>query len=309
MDKSHSSKLDSVDGAPDHQLALTLDQLMSIVGPAMVRSLVALPGAHFDLPAQKPSDIFVRRYTGGTRPWNPFHHDSAAVTVNVALCDDGTFEGGRLVAVCNGSVQTIERREGEATVHDSRLLHAVTRTTSGVRYSLIVFFGQASDAVGESAREKAAFEAFLASRPAAERVKLVRELDAAEGPLMARLEKQNAVLAKAKAKAPPARAAIEQARAEEAAAAEELLAAQQRLQASRKKLGDALRDAQAAREAAFGEEVTAQQLRVELAAVQAETKARLMQRFGENLREASSRIAKDSAEAAAARIEAIKFLD
>ena len=116
------------------------------------------------------------------------------------------------------------------------------------------------------------------------------------------------MLAKAKAKA-PARAAIEQARAEEAAAAEELLAAQQRLQASRKKLGDALRDAQAAREAAFGEEVTAQQLRVELAAVQAETKARIMQRFGENLREASSRIAKDSAEAAAARIEAIKFLD
>merc|ERR1712217_742537 len=32
--------------------------------------------------------------------------------------------------------------EGEATVHSSSLLHAVTMMTGGVRYSLIMFFGK-----------------------------------------------------------------------------------------------------------------------------------------------------------------------
>ena len=39
------------------------------------------------------------------------------------------------------------RAEGEATVHSSTLLHAVTRLASGKRYSLIVFFGIARPAL------------------------------------------------------------------------------------------------------------------------------------------------------------------
>lgn len=138
VDQSRSSKRDSVDGAPEHQLPLRLDQLASLIGEEQAKALVRLPTTHFGLPAQAPSDIFVRRYTGGTRPWNPFHHDAAAVTVNVALCADGSFTGGKLIAVCNGEVKVLDRAKGEATVHDSRLLHAVTRITAGVRYSLIL---------------------------------------------------------------------------------------------------------------------------------------------------------------------------
>merc|ERR1712190_587630 len=75
-------------------------------------------------------EIFVRRYTADSRPWNPFHNDSAAFTVNVALGHDTSFEGGRLLACYGGSVRSIIRTEGEATVHSSTLLHGVTMMTA-----------------------------------------------------------------------------------------------------------------------------------------------------------------------------------
>jgi hypothetical protein len=62
------------------------------------------------------------------------------VTVNVALTDDASLAGGRLLGVYAGAVHTIRRSEGEATVHSSLLLHAVSRMRRGMRYSLIMFF-------------------------------------------------------------------------------------------------------------------------------------------------------------------------
>ena len=44
-------------------------------------------GGHDHQPLR--AQIFVRRYTPDSRPWNPFHVDSAAVTVNVALSAGG----------------------------------------------------------------------------------------------------------------------------------------------------------------------------------------------------------------------------
>lgn len=87
-------------------------------------------------------DAFVRRYSRETRPWIGFHADRAAYTVNMALSSDARHEGGRLVGLVGGRLEVIERSEGEATVHASDLLHAVTCMDAGVRYSLIVFFGQ-----------------------------------------------------------------------------------------------------------------------------------------------------------------------
>ena len=75
-----------------------------------------------------------------TRPWTTFHTDSAAVTVNVALADDDSHGGGTLLAVFDGGLRAVARSEGEATVHPSTVLHAVSRLTTGVRYSLIMFF-------------------------------------------------------------------------------------------------------------------------------------------------------------------------
>ena len=57
--------------------------------------------------------------------------------------------------------------------------------------------------------------------------------------------------------------------------------AEQAVQASRHRLDAALRAAQAAREACFSEQVAAQRLRVELAAVRAEARQRLMRHHDE----------------------------
>ena len=58
----------------------------------------------------------------------------------MALSSDEAHSGGRLLGVFNGRVQQVVRGEGEATVHSSKLLHGVTKMTSGTRYSLILFF-------------------------------------------------------------------------------------------------------------------------------------------------------------------------
>ena len=91
---------------------------------------------------EMPHHIFVRRYTPDSRPWCPFHYDISCCTVNVALTDDKSHKGGRLIAVYDGAIHAIERSEGCATVHPSSLLHAVSRMQCGSRYSLILFSGQ-----------------------------------------------------------------------------------------------------------------------------------------------------------------------
>ena len=84
----------------------------------------------------------MRRYTADTRPWFPFHKDRSEVTVNLALSSDAAHGGGRLIALYDHAVRRVERREGDATIHPSSLMHAVSRMTSGTRYSLIIFFGK-----------------------------------------------------------------------------------------------------------------------------------------------------------------------
>lgn len=144
--KEKQEMRDTVDGAPDHQLNFDQEGLRKLIGDEPVDALWRLPAelaGREEVPRQV--EIFVRRYSVDSRPWNPFHTDLAAFTVNVALVDDETFGGGRLLACYDGAIHAIARSEGEATVHSSNLLHAVTMMTSGVRYSLILFFGKARE--------------------------------------------------------------------------------------------------------------------------------------------------------------------
>ena len=161
-DRRRTRRRDTIDGGPDHQLNLSEIELEELVGGAAVRSLLQMAaeaeatipvadnggdgdggggggGGGDGAPAACPQ-FFVRRYSSGTRPWIPFHCDTVSVTLNVALNDDCEFCGGTLLALCGGEVRAIHRAEGEATVHRSALLHAVTRMQAGgSRYSLVVF--------------------------------------------------------------------------------------------------------------------------------------------------------------------------
>jgi len=158
VDSSAQQRPDSVDGLADHQVDLTAAQLEALCrlpgalaaqmaaagGPAEGGPAEASPGGVSSLPSagERPYRTFVRRFTPAERPWFTFHGDTATATVNVALADDGSHGGGRLLAMLGGRVQRIDRAMGEATVHPSELLHAVSRTTRGTRYSLVLFFGR-----------------------------------------------------------------------------------------------------------------------------------------------------------------------
>ena len=167
VDRGRSPRPDSVDAAPDHQHPIEdHHQLMDLIGTMEGQRLIALPREFRSREAQfkrqrceaadatrtdeeaceledlvySLEEAFVRRYTSETRPFNPFHRDKYDITVNVALCADADHEGGRLLGVYNGRVHAVQRDEGEATVHDSELVHAVSAMRTGTRYSLILFF-------------------------------------------------------------------------------------------------------------------------------------------------------------------------
>ena len=86
-----STRADTVDGAAEHQLNLSVERLSALVGDETARALCRLPAefrAAGSWSERQPREVFVRRYSGGTRPWIPFHADRADVTVNVALTSD-----------------------------------------------------------------------------------------------------------------------------------------------------------------------------------------------------------------------------
>ena len=90
VDAERQQKCDTVDGAPDHQLNLSPERLIELIGDA------AASAALWRLPSEWAThehkqqalnmsevgvQIFVRRYTPDSRPWNPFHTGSAITSI------------------------------------------------------------------------------------------------------------------------------------------------------------------------------------------------------------------------------------
>ena len=112
-----------------------------------VRAFLAVPGVDMELykrlcalhsSADKAS-IALRR-TSVLDGSIPFHCDGGYATKTVQVCLNQGFEydGGRLVFYALGKLEVPQRRRGFCTIHDPNILHAVTRVTHGVRYSLFV---------------------------------------------------------------------------------------------------------------------------------------------------------------------------
>lgn len=153
--------VDTVDGGPAFQLNLKVREMGELIGEgglARLRDVLAQSARMLAADGSKEenaepleltgegTEVFVRRYTAGGRPWIPFHCDAARLTLNIALCSESGFDGGNLLVVAGGNVSAVVRSEGEATIHASTLLHGVSRmgqADDGVRYSLIIFVGKA----------------------------------------------------------------------------------------------------------------------------------------------------------------------
>ena len=85
--------------------------------------------------AYKWDQIIIRRCTSYGKRID-MHIDKSLQTMQVALNDDSSYEGGRLVFACGGKIVTPQRLAGCITVHDNSIAHGVTELKAGVRYGL-----------------------------------------------------------------------------------------------------------------------------------------------------------------------------
>jgi hypothetical protein len=97
--------------------------------------------------------IALRRTEGPVEGCIGFHCDKGAEdTVQIALNDDSEYDGGKMCFVTSSSSTTApgapslqlnvpKRYAGTITSHGGRVLHAVTKLHSGIRYGLFVVDG------------------------------------------------------------------------------------------------------------------------------------------------------------------------
>jgi uncharacterized protein (TIGR02466 family) len=151
--ESHMTSIvpDTVDDLPEYQVNLSVEGLSELLDRDAVAALLTMPqalGAPADLAVDElyeRIDIFLRMYSPQTRPYIAFHSDTCSYTVNIALNDDDSFDGGRLLTVNGSALKAPSRPSGSAIVHAGNLVHGVTRIKSGTRYSLILFFHRRPD--------------------------------------------------------------------------------------------------------------------------------------------------------------------
>jgi hypothetical protein len=133
---------DTVDDLPEYQVNLTEGDLQHLVGRDSAKTLLRMPEA-ISAPAGEMADrieVFLRKYSPRTRPFIAFHSDICSYTVNVALNDAESVDGGKLLVLYDGALREVSRRPGTATVHAGDLVHGVSRIGQGERYALILFF-------------------------------------------------------------------------------------------------------------------------------------------------------------------------
>jgi uncharacterized protein (TIGR02466 family) len=137
---------DTVDDLPEYQINLSVEGLTELLGRDKVAALLQLPevlGAPAGLASPdlyERIDIFIRMYSPQTRPYIAFHSDTCSYTVNIALNDDSSFDGGRLLALNGAALKAPPHSRGTAILHAGNLVHGVSKVESGTRYSLILFF-------------------------------------------------------------------------------------------------------------------------------------------------------------------------
>jgi hypothetical protein len=138
-----------LDAQRDLKLDVAQEELVSMIGDCSVSRLVELArhmfarlidtGVDDASSARLKFKLRRRAAVEGTKYERiPFHRDYSHVVINVALNDD--FDGARLIYAIGDELLLPRRAAGDATGHDCRIVHGVSRLASGVRYNLFVFF-------------------------------------------------------------------------------------------------------------------------------------------------------------------------
>jgi hypothetical protein len=115
----------------DFKITLTRAELTAVVGAQAVARLYA----QFKSMGGHVCEIKLRRCAAYGQCIN-FHLDHAKMTMQVALNGDDEYCGGRLVFAGQDGFRFPARPAGAITIHDSTVVHGVTKMQSGVRYGL-----------------------------------------------------------------------------------------------------------------------------------------------------------------------------
>ena len=137
-----STEIDSVDGAPAHQV--DVPSLGELLGRDARDRLL---GAAAAILGARPGDAtaFVRKYSPSSRPRLGFHCDGCDASISVNLSAEDGYAGGDLLLLADGAVVAAPRGLGGAAAHDADVAHAVGDVTSGERWSLVVFTHRRAD--------------------------------------------------------------------------------------------------------------------------------------------------------------------
>ena len=65
-----------------------------------------------------------------------FHLDFHRRTMQIPLCDEDSYDGGKLVFATPAGLKFPPRAAGSVTIHDKSIAHGVTAHLRGVRYGL-----------------------------------------------------------------------------------------------------------------------------------------------------------------------------
>ncbi|KAJ1478580.1 hypothetical protein T484DRAFT_2929878 [Baffinella frigidus] len=142
----HADSRQKAAGEADFKLPLSHAELGALVGEEAARRLDALFRRFGG--KERAYTVKIRRVeaVAGGRCIN-FHTDNSRRTMQVALNDEGDYDGGRLVFATEDGLFWPSRKAGSATLHDSSIAHGVSMHTRGVRYGL--FFLEATPEISE----------------------------------------------------------------------------------------------------------------------------------------------------------------
>ncbi len=112
----------------DLKINLTRQELIDLIGLPLCERLETIFNA-------KPTEIIIRRGQSHGKMIN-FHTDVSLKTLQLSLNSDESYEGGRLVYASKEALAQPKRTQGTVTVHDNRIVHGVTKFSSGIRYGL-----------------------------------------------------------------------------------------------------------------------------------------------------------------------------
>ena len=131
--------LDTVDGLPEWQITYLQKDIEKLCTISEIRNIIKI--AYDKYPNISNVEFFVRKYGVGAREKLPWHSDMTVVSSTIHLSNYFEYDGGDFVFIEDAEIKrSSELKKGCGFFHNGNVIHKVESTTTGNRWSLILFF-------------------------------------------------------------------------------------------------------------------------------------------------------------------------